>query len=705
VSYRDGYRHQPRWPRGVPTGGQWREAARPQGPTLTEPAVHRLFYEDGKFVWKGTPAERHLPKSAGMRWDPDHSYWWTKDPTIAATLANFADEAAKEHIDKAMDARAKSLALSRSTDADVDIPVPEGLALLPFQRAGVAYALGRKATLIGDEMGLGKTPQSIAVANATKARSILVICPLSVKLNWERELRKWSTADPPLSVGHATARSWPSTDVVVAHYDVLSRHEEEMRERNWDLIVVDEAHYLKNPKTQRTQAVFGRRDLPALDAGRKLVLTGTPIPNRPIELYSILRWLDPQAAGNWAYYARRYCRGQETRYGWDVSGASNLGELQDKLRSTVMVRRLKKDVLTELPPKRRQVILLDPSDIEGAEGALDAERSGMTQAEATLAAAHIEAELAKASDDPDEYAAAVRRLREAQHAHFTMMSKLRHDTAVAKAPAVANHVADLLDAGEPKVAIWAHHHDVIDILRERLSGYGVVVITGETPQPERQNAVDTFQAPDGPRVFIGSITAAGTGITLTQAQTAVFAELDWVPGNVSQAEDRHHRIGQAGSVMIQHVLLDGSLDAKLANTLLAKQEVADQALDREGYAPPPPEAVPVSALPTEAPPATAEAPRSRVEQIAICLSETDVELFHRGVRELATADWDHAAVLNDAGFSRLDSGIGHRLADMDSLTPKQAALAALLCQRYKRQLGEIGNRASEVIRDAEAPPH
>jgi SWI/SNF-related matrix-associated actin-dependent regulator 1 of chromatin subfamily A len=179
----------------------------------------------------------------------------------------------------------------------------------------------------------------------------------------------------------------------VAHYDVLARHEDEMRERNWDLVVVDEAHYLKNPKAQRTQAVFGRRDLPALDAGRKLVLTGTPIPNRPIELYGILRWPDPQAAGSWVHYARRYCAGKETRYGWDVSGASNLGELQDKRRSTVMVRRLKKDVLSELPTKRRQVILLDPADIEGAERALDAERSGMAQAEATLAEARIEAEL------------------------------------------------------------------------------------------------------------------------------------------------------------------------------------------------------------------------------------------------------------------------------------------------------------------------
>ena len=692
---------QPRLPRGVPTGGQWAPSHRPEGPGLpAEPAPGpKLALEGGRFVWRGTPSDRHLPKAAGLRWDPDGECWWTTDPMAAAKLANFADEAAKAAIDDAMAARRESLELSRADDAEVDVPVPDGLALLPFQRAGVAYALGRPATLIGDEMGLGKTPQSIAVANATGARGVLIVCPLSVKVNWEREIARWSTADPPLTVGHATAKEWPATDVVVAHYDVLARHEADLRSREWDMVVLDEAHYLKNPKAQRTQAIFGKKGLPAVGAGRKLVLTGTPIPNRPVELYGILRWLDPEVAGSWLRYATRYCARKETRWGWDVSGASNLGELQEKLRSTLMVRRLKADVLTELPPKRRQVVPLDPADVEGASQALGAEQEGMAEVAAALAEARVEAELAKASEDPAEYKAAVERLREAQHAEFSEMSRLRHDTAVVKAPAVAAHVADLLESGEAKVAVWAHHHDVVGILRERLAEYSVVEITGETPQAERQAAVDSFQAPGGPRVFIGSITAAGTGITLTAAQTAVFAELDWVPGNVSQAEGRHHRIGQAGSVLIQHVLLDGSLDAKLASTLIAKQEVADKALDRppdQPWAPPEAFAVP------EAAPATAEAPPSRVERIAAWLTEADAVLFHRGVRALAAADWDRAAVLNDAGFSKVDTGIGHRLAELDRLTPKQAALAALLCQRYKRQLGEVGERASEVVRGATA---
>ena len=176
---------QPRQPRGVPVGGQWREVRRPEGPGLpAEPVPHPpLTCEGDRFVWRGTPTERHLPKAAGLRWDPDKQCWWTTDAMAAAKLVNFADAEAKAAIDKAIAAKEESLELSRAHDAEVDAPVPEGLALLPFQRAGVAYALGRKATLIGDEMGLGKTPQSIVVANATRARSILVVCPLSVKVN------------------------------------------------------------------------------------------------------------------------------------------------------------------------------------------------------------------------------------------------------------------------------------------------------------------------------------------------------------------------------------------------------------------------------------------------------------------------------------------------------------------------------------------
>ena len=669
-----------------------------------------LTYRAGRFIWTGGFATKDTPKEAGFKWDRDAKCWWTKVPEIAGKLADHADDMAWAAIDKALTVKRGSLELSRAADAEVDVPVPDGQALLPYQRAGVAYALQRPATLLGDEMGLGKTVQAIGVANATGARRVLVVCPLSVKVNWEREISKWSTADPPLSIGHATAKEWPKTDVVVVHWDVLARHEAHLRERQWDLVVADEVHFAKNKSAQRTKALFGdpKRGLKPLDARYKLALTGTPIPNRPVELHPVLRWLDAEWARNWRDFVTRYCAGYQGQWGWDVSGASNLGELQEKLRSTVMVRRLKADVLTELPPKRRQVVALDPADIRGAKAALDAERKSgadvqsVIEAMEAVEAARVEAEKAKASNNLADYREAVARLKKAKNVEFPEISRLRHDTALVKAPAVAAHVADLLESGEQKVVVWAHHHDVIDILREHLAEYGVVEITGKTPQAERQASVDAFQSPDGPRVFIGSITAAGTGITLTAAQMVVFAELDWVPGDVSQAEDRCHRIGQAGSVLVQHVLLDGSLDAKLAQTVVAKQEVADKALDRQLPAIPtnPPAGLmvpPEAATPPDRSAATADAWARRIGQIAARMTPEDMAAMHDGVRRLAAADQDHAAALNGAGFSKVGSETGHRLAETDRLTPKQAALAALLCQRYKRQLGATGERASEIV--------
>lgn len=554
-----------------------------------------ITYSGGTWTWHGSYDERDVPKAAGFRYDGDAHTWSTWDVDIAVKLLSYCDDEASQAIDNetaflaareaareaarkaaAEEAAAKAktaIEASRATDSDLEVPVPDGLELFPYQRAGVAYALGRRATLIADEMGLGKTVQAIGVANSTGARSILVVCPLSVKLNWEAELRRWSTAEPPLTIGHATAKTWPDTDVVVAHWDVLAKHERALRSRDWDLAVADEVHLAKNRSAGRTQALFGdrKRDLPPVRAARKLALTGTPIPNRPRELWAPLNWLAPEVADREVDFWVRFCDGhkeivnREGREVWVRDGASNLRELSQKLRSTVMVRRLKKHVLDSLPPKRRQLVTMDPSDVTGARAALDAERK-------LVAAAGIDAD--------DDFEAVVRKL-EASEVGFAAMSRVRRDVGVAKAPAVAEHVAGILDEGEKKVVVWAHHHEVVDILGEALASYGVVSITGETPLDDRQAAVDAFQSEAGPRVFVGSITAAGTGITLTAAQTAVFAELDWVPGNVVQAEDRCHRIGQTSSVLVQHVVLDGSLDARLAQTLVGKQEITRSALDEE----------------------------------------------------------------------------------------------------------------------------
>lgn len=342
-----------------------------------------------------------------------------------------------------------------------------------------------------------------------------------------------------------------------------------------------------------------------------------------------------------------------------------------------MIRRLKRDVLTELPPKRRSVIELPPN---GCAGAIAAEHAAWDRTEARVQAAQAAAELAKASDDPADYEAAVLRLREAVQAAFTEISLVRHDTAVAKVPAVIEHITDALESVD-KLVLFSHHHDVSDAILAALTEAGIkaVMHRGDLSADAKQAAVDAFQTNPAVRVFLGSIQASGVGITLTAASHVIFAELDWVPGNVTQAEDRCHRIGQHDSVNVEHLVLDGSLDARMAHILVAKQTVIDQALDKMAAAEP--------AAPTREQAATSDTPPSRITKLAESLTDGQRAAAHAAVRILAGLDPDHAGLLNDAGFNRLDGRIGHELAERATLSPRQAALAWTLVQKYRRQLG------------------
>lgn len=439
---------------------------------------------------------------------------------------------------------------SRATDAEIDIPVPDGLDYLPFQRAGIAYALGRESTLFGDEMGLGKTIQAIGVLNATLPETVLVVCPASLKLNWRNELERWLVNERRIDIVNGGEVFPADPDVVVINYDVLTKHAAELHTREWGIVIIDEAHYCKNPKAKRTKAAL------AISADRKLLLTGTPIPNRPVELQPLAGYLAPEKFGNFFKFAKRYCDAHQNNWGWDFSGSSNLPDLQERLRSSIMVRRLKADVLDDLPPKQRQVIVLDGADYR-EELRLEA-----------LAEAALE------TTSPE--------LR------FEELSGARHRMAVAKVPAILEHVRDI----DHPVVIFAHHKDVVAALAAELDA---VTLTGDHTTEERQAAVESFQRGDV-QYFIGTIGAAGVGITLTRSSHVVFAELDWVPGNLSQSEDRCHRIGQHDSVLVQHLVVDGSIDARQVELVVDKQKVLDASLDVVAAPKAPPAPAPVVTL-------------------------------------------------------------------------------------------------------------
>ena len=638
-----------------------------------------------QFIADSTFQEKDILKAARWRWNPDIKKWWTDDVAKAAKLVEFADEDTKDELEAIAKERIEKLNASSAKDAKISVPAPKGLEYMPFQRAGIAFGMGRDNVLIGDEMGLGKTIQAIGLINASEAKRVLIVCPASLRLNWKNELENWLTAD--LSIGIAQGKKYPTADVTIINYDIIHTHADALRAQEWDVMIADEIHYCKNEKARRTQFTLGYTKsekkngnwedvvkVAPIPAKKRVFLTGTPIANRPIELWPIVNALG--VFDNFWGYAKRYCNAHKNQWGWDFTGSSNLSELQEMLRTEVMVRRLKKDVLTDLPAKIRQVIEIPAN---GASAFVTAEREAWDEWEDKITDLRAAVELAKASDDPADYEQAINALREGLQVAFGEMSKMRHETAVAKIPHIVNHLEEVLQEKD-KVVVMAHHHSVIDGLSEELSDAEIkhVTLTGKDSLTARQAAVDAFQEDAEVKVFIGSIQAAGVGITLTAASHVIFAELDWVPANLSQAEDRCHRIGQTDSVLVQHLVLEGSMDANMAKKIVEKQHVIDTALDKD---------IPEFKIPTIPTVETTETPRKKIEEAAAKLTPEQIEAIHMGLQELAEM-CDGAREIDGMGFNKFDTAIGKSLAGAIKLSPKQAALGHRLVRKYRRQLPE-----------------
>lgn len=560
-----------------------------------------------------------------------------------------------------VDAQNDAIAASQQVDADIDIPCPEGLDYLPFQRAGIAYALARPNTLFGDDMGLGKTIQAIGVINATDAESILVVCPAFLRLNWSREIKKWLTRD--LTIGIADSKYLPKRNIIIMSYQTLvsyctfDRKPERAGKPGkqfavpgpglpaFDLRIVDEAHFCKNPKAKRTLATH------CIAATRKLSLTGTPIPNRPIEAHPIIEDL-----AGWAFwgYAQRYCDGHRERYGWNFTGSSHMGELQQKLRAEIMVRRMKVDVLKELPPKIRQIIPL--------EGDIEAEMKLIAEVRADL------------GDDDLTWKECVSYLT-ANVAGFEQLSKARHETALGKVEQAVEFIATALEQSD-KVIVFCHHRDVAEQLRDALAEFKPVLVYGGMTDRARDKSQGMFQH-DTARVFIGTIGACGVGLTLTAADQVIFVELDWVPGNVTQAEDRAHRIGSEihDSILVSHLVVDNSIDAHIAQTIVKKQQVIDAALNNPALVTADIQNTVLDILIKEDP----------EEKALLTFSGMQKEAIHLGLQILSEM-CDGARELDGAGFNKMDSQFGKDLASRPFLSPKQLVVGQKFVRKYHRQL-------------------
>ena len=637
--------------------------------------------------------QARLLRQANWRWDSWKGIWETSDMFSAAMLWRrdefvFDSEAIAKAGD-ALEVLKNNLESSVAIHSDYDSPVPAGLDYFPFQKAGIEFFEANKNILIADEMGLGKTIQAIGVINNhPEYKKILIICPASIRLNWQNELKTWLTRK--MSIGIATPWYFPGRRaVVIINYDILKKQKAKILRQSWDLVIADESHYMKNPSAIRTKA--GKEIVDSIP--RRIFMSGTPFPNNPSELFSQLQMLDPATWSNRLAFERKYA-------GYDKKAGQR--ELNRRLRAGGhMIRRLKRDVLTMLPPKIRQIVLLDPASPDLAR-ALEVEKLALSKFSESweLIQDHYDGEYDK------QIAQVGRKIAIA----FEEIARVRHDTAVAKAPYVAKQAQELLESGAEKLVLFAHHHDVIDILTAELKKFKPVLVTGRTKMADRQANVDKFQNDPDTRVFIGSLRAASLGFTLTAGTVAMFAELDWSPGVVTQAEDRLHRIGQDDNVHIQHIVIDGSIDSMLAEKLILKQKAITNTLDarvdrnakatvviggeaakeflREtfddnGYRPVQP------TRRTNKP----KYDRSMVKKTPVAkIAKSDKHnALVEALKLMCSTDGDMARELNGVGFNKLDTGFGHSLNNAvvryGGLTDKQVNAGAKMMRKYHSQIG------------------
>jgi SWI/SNF-related matrix-associated actin-dependent regulator of chromatin subfamily A-like protein 1 len=419
--------------------------------------------------------------------------------------------------------------------------------LYPHQADGVAFLLSKKRVILGDDMGLGKTRQAIVAMEAGAPEGvILVVCPASLKLNWQREILM---VDPDAAIEvigvNGTVAENPRW--VIVNYDIVGKHADRLHNINWAGVILDEAHFIKNAskRTSHCLKLLGvQADARAPVIGPEFVflLTGTPMTNRPKDLFNLLRCVGHPSGRSFLSFAKRFCDAYRNDFGWVTTGASNLDEL-NLLMKEVMIRRVKDEVL-DLPPKIRSWVPVDVSTSKAAFNAADR---------------FLDWYSASDPSQPNDTE------------FLTRLTKVRVALHKAKQKAVVERVKDVVAAGE-KVVVFTCFNEGVERLKQTL-GDQAVTVTGSDSARQRMDAVDRFQSDDTVRVAICNIIAGGVGLNLTAGSHVIFQDLDWVPANHAQAEDRCYRMGQDKSVSVEYFYAAGTLDSYIAELLERKMDL------------------------------------------------------------------------------------------------------------------------------------
>ena len=421
------------------------------------------------------------------------------------------------------------------------------MKLFDFQIIGSEWLASRRHALLADEMGVGKTVQAIRACDKVRAKEILVVCPAVARTNWCREFKKWTTRSDAF---HVRAVS----------YEFVTANSSGIPET--DVLIIDEVHYAKSLEAKRSQAIFGASGL-VHRSNRVWALSGTPAPNHAAEMW-ILLYAFGATTLSYGQFVQRFCVTVSTGFGngYKIVGTKKeaIPELRELLKR-IMLRRLKKDVLKDLPPLLYSVTTVEPGHVS---------RADFTDQDRGKLVGEIKQMQLKLDSSQDEVAVL--------EALAESVSTLRRYTGLQKALPAAEMIAGEIEVGLlDKVVVFAIHKAVIEILLRELSKVTeCVTITGSTPDSIRQLRIDQFQNDPHCRVFIGNIQAAGTALTLTASHQVVFVEMDWVPGNNAQAAQRCHRIGQDKTVNVRFISLDNPMDERITQVLNRKTSELSQ---------------------------------------------------------------------------------------------------------------------------------
>jgi superfamily II DNA or RNA helicase len=443
------------------------------------------------------------------------------------------------------------VALSCATDAPLHVAGLGG-ELKPFQRAGVSYLLERRRAFLADEQGLGKTIEALAAVEAADAYPAIVVCPASLKLNWLRELERWLPHRSTRALagnGRGDVEPEPAVDITVVNYDIVAARLHELCALRPNALVLDESHYCKNAAAKRTQAVQ-RLSAVLPREGLVFALSGTPITNRPAELISQLRIL-----------GRLEDFGSGARFGQRFRGADAHLRLHWHLRARCFVRRLKVDVLPQLPAKTRAVV---PVELDN-------------ESEYRLAERDLVAWLRSQPLDLRELDAKVAAALRAER--LVRCNALKLLAARGKLHAALAWIHDFCSSGE-RLVVFAGHKEVQRAVLARFPT--ALHILGEDSATARDAALQAFQGPDASeanQLIVCSIEVAGHGLTLTRASSVAFLELDWTPAKHDQAEDRCHRIGQQDAVNAYYLLAADTIDETISTLLERKRAVIGAVTD------------------------------------------------------------------------------------------------------------------------------